>query len=102
MGLETHISSYIMGFLTILLGLLGLYNRGQKHKIQALSKDIDILKSKENMLKEQVKEAEARAELHKDIAFKVVSGKEITETHVKQMQDKVDELKNREHFSIDL
>ncbi len=94
------IMTYIMAGLVAILGALGLYTRGQHYKIKTLDTEVKTANGKVVAANKVAKISKAKADLHKDVAKTVVQNSNVSKEKVKQIQEKIDEIKDGEDFTL--
>jgi len=94
------IMTYVLGALVAILGALGLYTRGQHYKIKSLDSEVKTAEGKVVAANKVAKISKAKADLHKDVAKTVVKNTNISKEKVKQIQEKIDEIKDGEDFTV--
>jgi 2C-methyl-D-erythritol 2,4-cyclodiphosphate synthase len=94
------ITTYIMAVLAAILGALGLYTRGQHYKIKTLDAEVKAANGRVAAANKVAKISKAKADLHKDVAKTVVQNSSIAKEKVKQIQEKIDEIKDGEDFTL--
>jgi len=98
--ITAEIMTYIVGILTAIVGALGLYARGQHYKIKNMDTEIKTAEGKVAAAEKVSQISRAKANLHKDVAKTVVQNSTIAKEKVKQIQEKIDEIKEGEDFTI--
>jgi hypothetical protein len=97
---STDLSTYGIGILSILLGALGLYTRGQYYKIKSLDSEKKEAEGQVVAAKKVAIVQQAKAEMHKDVARTIVKNNNITKEKVKRIQEKIDAVQNGETFTL--
>ena len=100
--MAANIMTYIIGALGTILGVLGLYIRGQHYKIKSLRAEKEAAEGKAAAANKIAHINQAKAELHKDVARTIVKDNALTTKKVKQIQEKIDEINNGENFTVSL
>ena len=94
------IMTYIVGALVAVLGALGLNTRGQHYKIKNLDTEVKTANGKVVAANKVAKISKAKADLHKNVAKTVVQNSSVSREKVKQIQEKIDEIKDGEDFTL--
>jgi len=91
---------YITGVLAALLAALGLYTKGQSYKIKNLELEKKNVETEKAIAERKAERNVAKAKLHKEVAREVVKNNTIAKEKVQKIQEKIDEIKDGEEFTV--